>query len=76
MALSQSLSGGLLLGPHTYEPRTPWTPRLAIFASVVIIGLSIVAVVLMLGSGVVSRMPQSTQLPRGTTELATAFCSV
>ena len=71
MALSQSLSGGLLWGPHAYEPRTPWTPRSAILASVVIIGLSIVGVVLMLGSGTVSRMPESTQLPRGTTELAT-----
>src|SRR5262245_23351851 len=71
MALSQSLSVGLLWGPHAYEPRTPWSPRLAILASVVIIGLSIVGVVMMLGSGTVSRMPQSTQLPRGTTELAT-----
>jgi uncharacterized protein len=71
MALSQSLSGGLLWGPRAYAPRTPWSPRSAIFASVVIIGLSIVGVVLMLGSGTVSRMPESTQLPRGTTELVT-----
>jgi uncharacterized protein len=71
MALFQSLSGGLVWGPHAYEPKTPWSPRSAIFASVVIIGLSIVGVVLMLGSGTVSRLPDSAQLPRGTAELAT-----
>jgi membrane protease YdiL (CAAX protease family) len=70
MAVSRSLRGGLLWGPRAYEPKTPWRPGTAILAGVAIIALSIVGVVLMLGSGVVSRMPDSAQLPRGTTQLA------
>src|SRR4029453_6769228 len=70
MALSRSSSGGLLWGSRAYEPKTPWRPGPAILAGVAIIGLSIVGVVLMLGSGTVSRMPDSAQLPRGSTQLA------
>ena len=44
--------------------------ELRLIAALAIIGLSIVGVVLMLGSGTVSRMPDSAQLPRGTTQLA------
>jgi uncharacterized protein len=70
MVVSQGSRSGLLWGPRAYEPKTPWRPGAAILAGVAIIALSIVGVVLMLGSGTVSRMPDSAQLPHGTTQLA------
>jgi uncharacterized protein len=71
MAVSESLSGGLLRGPGAYRPRTPWPPLRAFLATFLIVGASIVGVVLMLGSGTVARMPEAGQLPQGTTQLAT-----
>ena len=71
MAVSESLSGGLLRGPHAYQPRTPWPPLRALLATFLIVGVSIVGVVLMLGSGTVGRMPEASQLPQGTTQLTT-----
>ena len=71
MAVSESLSVGLLRGPHAYQPRTPWLPLRALLATVLIVAASIVGVVLMLGSGTVARMPEAAQLPQGATQLAT-----
>jgi uncharacterized protein len=71
MADSESTSGGLLRGPHAYEPRTPWPPLRALLAGLAIIGVGILGAVLMLGSGTVSRMPDSGPWRQGTTELAT-----
>ena len=52
---NQSLGRSFLFrGPPAYQPRTPWSPLLALLAVVIIIAASILGAVLVLGTGTVA----------------------
>jgi len=47
------VQAALLTGPPAYEPRTPWSPVAALMATVAIVGVSVLAAVVVLGTEIV-----------------------
>jgi hypothetical protein len=47
------VQAALLTGPPAYEPRTPWSPVAALLATVAIVGVSVLAAVVVLGTEIV-----------------------